>query len=65
MIWAQSLLRRGIQQASFISDGYRRGSEVQGITENFDVINGIILVEAVTPLWCTAGPIMSVVWSPG
>jgi hypothetical protein len=39
-------------------------SGVQGIIENFDVINGIVLLEVGTVLWGIAAPIMSAVW-PG
>jgi hypothetical protein len=38
-------------------------SQVQGITENFDVINGIVLLEVGTLLWGIAAPIMSAVWT--
>jgi hypothetical protein len=40
-------------------------SQVRGITENFAVINGIILLEVGTLLWGVAAPIMSWVWPPG
>ena len=39
-------------------------SQVQGIIENFDVINGIVLLEVGTLLWGVAAPIMSAVWPP-
>lgn len=35
---------------------------VQGIIENFDVINGIVLLQFGTLLWGVAAPIMAVVW---
>jgi hypothetical protein len=37
-------------------------SRVHGLVENFDVINGIILLEVGTLLWGIAAPIMSGVW---
>jgi hypothetical protein len=37
-------------------------SGVQGIIENFDVINGIVLLEVGTVLWGIVAPIMSAVW---
>jgi hypothetical protein len=40
-------------------------SGVQGIIENFHVINGIIMLEVGTLLWGVAAPIMSAVWPPG
>jgi hypothetical protein len=40
-------------------------SQVRGIFENFDVINGIILLEVGTLLWGIAAPIMSSIWSHG
>ena len=39
-------------------------SRVRGLVENFDVINGIILLEVGTLLWGIAATIMSGVWPP-
>jgi hypothetical protein len=39
-------------------------AQVQGIVENFDVINGIVILEVGTLLWGIAAPIMSAIWPP-
>jgi hypothetical protein len=36
--------------------------DVQGIVDNFDVINGTLLLEIGTLMWGVSAPVMSALW---